>query len=288
MFASTSSGDPLFVASLVSRSIRCRGLRLALAFRETFRLCPVPQLRAETSRPPFTPPVRGREVVKLGAQSRCGVALLSLGLAAANATAAASAAPLNLNLNRALQIGWYSLRVQNPFGTNFNGLTAIKSYNPSAKQFVFLDSKGQDVVIKEEDISFIYFRQLPERSDVNVRDGAIRNIQITPYREFLYNINPGRLAIQDGNLLLDTRWRIAEQKPFDVNTTPPAVQEGSRLEQIEIPRRIQLNYLGNHYLVETEFVNVVIGDRPLPGAGTVPQPIQSTIKQVPPSLSLSP
>jgi hypothetical protein len=194
---------------------------------------------------------------------------LWVGVAVGSAQIAASAGPVNLDLNRALQIGWYSLRVQNLFGTNYTGLTTIKSYNPAAKEFVFLNQKGEDVVIKESDISFIYFRQLPDRSDVNVKDGPIRNIQITPYREFLYNIKPGRLEIQDGILRLSTRWRIAEQKPFAVDTTVPADQ--GTAEKVEIPRRIQLNYLGNHYLVETELVTLVVNDQPQPGAGSVPR-----------------
>ena len=199
-----------------------------------------------------------------------------MGVAVGSVQTAASAAPVNLDLNRALQIGWYSLRVQNPFGTNYTGLTAIKSYNSAAKEFVFLNQKGEDVVIKESDISFIYFRQLPDRSDVNVKDGPIRNIQITPYREFLYNINPGRLEIQDGILKLSSRWRIAEQKPFAVDTTLPAEQGTG--EKVEIPRRIQLNYLGNHYLVETELVTMVVNDQPHPGAGSVPRPTPSPFK----------
>ena len=199
-----------------------------------------------------------------------------MGVAVGSVQTAASAAPVNLDLNRALQIGWYSLRVQNPFGTNYTGLTAIKSYNSVAKEFVFLNQKGEDVVIKESDISFIYFRQLPDRSDVNVKDGPIRNIQITPYREFLYNINPGRLEIQDGILKLSSRWRIAEQKPFAVDTTLPAEQGAG--EKVEITRRIQLNYLGNHYLVETELVTMVVNDQPQPGAGSVPRPTPSPFK----------
>ncbi|MEB3316602.1 MAG: hypothetical protein VKO39_00450 [Cyanobacteriota bacterium] len=218
---------------------------------------------------------------------RFGPALaLLLVAAAAGIPAGAGAAPVDLDLNRALQIGWYSLRVQNPFGTNYTGLTAIKSYDPAAKQFVFLNQKGEDVVIKEEDVSFIYFRQLPDRADVNVKDGLIRNIQITPYREFLYNINPGRLVIQDGILKINSRWRIAEQKPFGVDTTQPAEQDPG--EKVEITRRIQLNYLGNHYLVETELVNMVVHDRPLPGAGTVPRPTPSPFKVPAPTLSPNP
>ena len=214
-------------------------------------------------------------LLRRGQQSGLTLGLL-MGVAVGSVQTAASAAPVNLDLNRALQIGWYSLRVQNPFGTNYTGLTAIKSYNSAAKEFVFLNQKGEDVVIKESDISFIYFRQLPDRSDVNVKDGPIRNIQITPYREFLYNINPGRLEIQDGILKLSSRWRIAEQKPFAVDTTLPAEQGTG--EKVEIPRRIQLNYLGNHYLVETELVTMVVNDQPHPGAGSVPRPTPSPFK----------
>jgi len=217
---------------------------------------------------------------------RTGLALaLLLAAAAVSIPSRAGAAPVNLDLNRALQIGWYSLRVQNPFGTNYTGLTSIKSYDPVAKQFVFLNQKGEDVVIKEEDVSFIYFRQLPDRSDVNVKDGSIRNIQITPYREFLYNINPGRLVIQDGILQMNSRWRIAEQKPFDVDTKQSADQDG---ERVEITRRIQLNYLGNHYLVETELVNMVVHDQPQSGAGTVPKPIPSPFKVPAPVMAPGP
>lgn len=216
--------------------------------------------------------------------------LLSLSLlwsAAVCIPSGASAAPVQLDLNRALQIGWYSLRVQNPFGTNYTGLTKIKSYNPTTREFVFLNQKEEEVVIKEEDISFIYFRQLPERSDVNVKDGPIRNLQITPYREFLYDVRPGRLSIQDGILNLNSRWRIAEQKPFDVNLTPPDGDEDSG-EQIEIPRRIQLNYLGNHYLVETELVTIVVHDTPQPGARSVPRPNPSPFKVPAPAIHPTP
>lgn len=212
--------------------------------------------------------------------------VLAWAAAVASAPLGAGAAPLPLDLNRGLQIGWYSLRVQNPFGTTYTGLTAIKSYNPTTKEFVFLNQKGESVVIKEADISFIYFRQLPDRSDVNVKDGAIRNIQITPYREFLYNINPGRLVIQDGILQLNSRWRIGEQKPFGVDTMPPAADAAG--EKTELTRRIQLNYLGNHYLVETELVNLVVRDRPQPGAGTVPRPIPSPFKVPAPSMAPGP
>lgn len=181
-------------------------------------------------------------------------------------------APIAIDLNRALQIGWYSLRVQNPFGTNYTGLIAIKSFNPETREFTFVNRQGQNVPIKAEDISFIYFRQLPDRSDVNVKAGDVRNIQITPYREFLYDIPPGRLTIQDGSLLLNSRWRIGEQKPFNISTTPPSAEDGI-VEQIEIPRRIQLNYLGNHYLVESELVNMITRSTKLPGAGRVPKPL---------------
>lgn len=184
----------------------------------------------------------------------------------------ARSAPITMDLNRSLSIGWYSLRVQNPFGTNYTGLTAIKSFNPTTKEFTFINQTGQDVVINADDISFIYFRQLPDRSDVNVKLGDIRNIQITPYREFLYDIPPGRLNIQEGSLLLDSRWRVAEQKPFNVSTVPPEA-DGGTMEQIEIPRRIQLNYLGNRFLVETELVNMVTRQQPDAGAGTVPRPL---------------
>jgi len=182
----------------------------------------------------------------------------------------AKAAPNGIDLNRALQIGWYSLRVQNPYGTNYTGLVSIKSYNPQTKEFLFINKDGQEVRIGASDISFIYFRQLPDRADVNVKVQDVRNIQITPIKEFLYDIPPGRLAIDNGSLLLDTRWRIAQQTPFDVNTNTPATGNGN-LEQMEIPRRIQLNYLGNHYLVETELVNMVTRTAPDPSGGTVPR-----------------
>lgn len=267
MFNKTSSEDPLFAASLVPRTVQ--------------RLLQEPSLRHH--RAPGQPCV----ALRRWAGRRAGVLGLLLGVMTGSAAAGAVAAPLNLDLNRALQIGWYSLRVQNPFGTNYTGLTAIKSYNPATKEFVFVNAKGEEVVIREADISFIYFRQLPDRADVNVKDGDIRNLQITPYREFLYNINPGRLAIQDGILSLNTRWRIAEQKPFDVNTSAPLDPQGNA-QQIEIPRRIQLNYLGNHYLVETELVNLVVGDRPLPGAGRVPRPVPSPFKVPAPAVAPAP
>jgi hypothetical protein len=219
-------------------------------------------------------------------QRRGQTFLLLSALALAAVQPVASAAPLSLDLNRALQIGWTSLRVQNPFGTNYTGLTAIKAYNPATKEFIFLNQKKEDVIIKASDISFIYFRQLPDRADVNVKDGLIRNIQITPYREFLYNINPGRLVIQDGILSLNTRWRIGEQKPFGVDTAVPKGQDPG--ERIEIPRRIQLNYLGNHYLVETELVHMVVSDRSQPGAGFVPRPSPSPFKVPAPPLAPSP
>jgi hypothetical protein len=273
MFNQASSENPLFAAPPLRWIVPRPWARLRLPFRQW-------------SSPDLVP---GQARADLGhwRQGRASALACLLGVVVGNATAGASAAPLNLELNRPLQIGWYSLRVQNPFGTNYTGLTAIKSYNPVSKEFVFLDTKQMEVVVKEEDISFIYFRQLPDRSDVNVSSGDIRNIQITPYREFLYNINPGRLVIKDGVLMLNTRWRIAEQKPFDVETALPAGQQGLG-EQIEIPRRIQLNYLGNHYLVETELVNMVIGDRPLPGAGTVPRPVRSPFRVPTPALSPTP
>jgi hypothetical protein len=182
----------------------------------------------------------------------------------------AKAAPNGLDLNRALQIGWYSMRVQNPYGTNYTGLVSIKSYNPQTKDFLFINKDGQDVRINASDISFIYFRQLPDRADVNVNVQDVRNLQITPFKEFLYDIPPGRLTIDNGSLMLDTRWRIAQQTPFDVNTNTPATANGN-LEQMEIPRRIQLNYLGNHYLVETELVNMVTRTAADPSGGTVPR-----------------
>lgn len=224
-------------------------------------------------------------LVRRGQRRGLALCLLS-SVALGGVQARVSAAPLPLDLNRALQIGWYSLRVQNPFGTNYTGLTAIKAYNSAAKEFIFLNQKGEDVVIKEVDISFIYFRQLPDRDDVNVKDGPIRNLQITPYREFLYNINPGRLVIQDGILALNTRWRIGEQKPFGVNTSLSADQ--ASVEQTELVRRIQLNYLGNHYLVETELVNMVVKDQPQPGAGTVPRRTTSPFKVPAPPLTPAP
>lgn len=195
-----------------------------------------------------------------------------------------TAAPLSIDLNRGLQIGWHALRVQNPFGTNYTGLMAIKSYNPATKEFIFLNQQGQDVPINASDISFIYFRQLPDRSDVNVKAENIRNIQITPYREFLYDIPPGRLNINAGSLQLDSRWRIAEQKPFDVSTTPPPT-DGGTTEQIEIPRRIQLNYLGNRFLVESELVNLLTQTTPLPGAGRVPRPLPTNFPNPAPAAS---
>ena len=197
-------------------------------------------------------------------------ALAAVLLAPALVNDQAKAAPNGIDLNRALQIGWYSLRVQNPYGTNYTGLVSIKSYNPQTKEFLFINKDGQEVRIGASDISFIYFRQLPDRADVNVKVQDVRNIQITPFKEVLYDIPPGRLAIDNGSLLLDTRWRIAQQTPFDVNTNTPATGNGN-LEQMEIPRRIQLNYLGNHYLVETELVNMVTRTAPDPSGGTVPR-----------------
>ena len=197
-------------------------------------------------------------------------ALAAVVLGPALVSGQAKAAPNGIDLNRALQIGWYSLRVQNPYGTNYTGLVSVKSYNPQTKEFLFINKDGQEVKISESDISFIYFRQLPDRSDVNVKVQNVRNIQITPFKENLYNVPPGRLAIDNGSLLLDTRWRIAQQTPFDVNTNTPAVGNGN-LEQMEIPRRIQMSYLGNHYLVETELVNMVTRTAPDPAGGTVPR-----------------
>ncbi len=278
----------MFAASPLHRIVPALPQRITLPFR---RGCvPEPVLKGIGARRADVGPGHSASSGVLQSRwlARTGALALLLNVAIGGATGAAQAAPLNLELNRPLQIGWYSLRVQNPFGTNYTGLTAIKSYNPAARQFVFLDAKGNDVVVKEEDISFIYFRQLPDRADVNVKDdGAVRNVQITPYREFLYNVNPGRLAIQDGVLRLNTRWRIGAQKPFDVNTTPSANPQGTS-EQIEIPRRIQLNYLGNHYLVETELVNLVLSDRAVPGAGTVPRPVPAPFKVPAPSLAPAP
>ncbi|MGA1303494.1 MAG: hypothetical protein ACO3ZD_05595 [Cyanobium sp.] len=211
-------------------------------------------------------------------------ALAAVVLTPALVSEPAKAVPNGIDLNRALQIGWYSLRVQNPYGTNYTGLVSIKSYNPKTKEFLFIDKNGQEVTIGASDISFIYFRQLPDRTDVNVKVQNVRNIQITPFKEFLYNIPPGRLAIDNGALLLDTRWRIAQQTPFDVNTNAP-VQGDGNLEQMEIPRRIQLNYLGNHYLVETELVNMVTRATADPAGGTVPMrlPTLFPIPTPPPS-----
>jgi hypothetical protein len=197
-------------------------------------------------------------------------ALVTVLLAPALVSDQVKAAPNGLDLNRAMQIGWYSMRVQNPYGTNYTGLVSIKSYNPQTKDFLFINKDGQEVRINASDISFIYFRQLPDRADVNVNVQDVRNLQITPFKEFLYDIPPGRLTIDNGSLMLDTRWRIAQQIPFDVNTNTPATANGN-LEQLEIPRRIQLNYLGNHYLVETELVNMVTRTAPDPSGGTVPR-----------------
>lgn len=204
-------------------------------------------------------------------QIRGFIATVSLSLAAAAmAPESLRAAPISIDLNRALKIGWYSMRVQNPFGTNYTGLTSIKSYNKQTQDFNFVNQQGQDVVINATDISFIYFRQLPDRSDVNVNIGDIRNIQITPYKERLYDIPPGNLVIEDGSLILNPRWRIAEKKPFGVNTIPPA-PDGGTAEEIELPRLLQLKYLGNHYLVETELVNLLTRTTPVPSGGTVPR-----------------
>ena len=80
-----------------------------------------------------------------------GVAMSFFVATAAIAGGKTWALPINLDLNRPLQIGWYSIRVQNPFGTNYTGIVAIKSYNNSTKDFVFLDKHGKDVVINESD-----------------------------------------------------------------------------------------------------------------------------------------
>jgi hypothetical protein len=273
MFLQASSENPLFAAF---------PLRWIVPRPHPRRTLPCPG----RSSPERGPGQAGAELTPWRPR-RAGALACLLGAVVGSAAAGASAAPLSLDLNRPLRIGWYSLRVQNPFGTNYTGLMAIKSYNPASKEFVFLDAKGAEVVVKEEDISFIYFRQLPDRADVNVKEGDIRNIQITPYREFLYNVNPGRLSIQEGILMMKTRWRIAEQKPFGVQTALPSNVQGVS-EQIEIPRRIQLNYLGNHYLVETELVNLVVGDRPLPGAGTVPRPVSPPFKVPAPAVAPAP
>lgn len=180
------------------------------------------------------------------------------------------AAPIEVNLNRGLEIGWYSLRVQNLYGTNYTGIVSIKSFNKDTKEFLFADKKGQDVVLQSGDISTIYFRQLPDRSDVNVSTGGVRNIQIFPYKQFLYDIPPGRLMIQDGILTLDPRWRAAQQTPFGVTIVTPTPDQGT-VEQVEITRSIQVNYLGNRYLVETELVNMVTRPTPDPSGGTVPR-----------------
>lgn len=195
--------------------------------------------------------------------------LLILTLGVAMAANVAKATPFSIDLNRSLQIGWYALRVSNLFGTNYTGLVAIKDYNKQTQTFTFINQQGQEVPINAREISFIYFRQLPDRADVNVKTGDIRNIQITPYREFLYNIPPNRLVIQDGILQMDSQWAMAEQKPFGVSTATPPL-EGGTLEKIQIPRIIQLNYLGNRYLVQTELVNMITRTTSLPGAGSVP------------------
>lgn len=221
-------------------------------------------------------PLKRRPLLRAALKAHAKVLVLGLALASSLIGGqGAQSAPMGLDLNRALQIGWYSLRVQNPFGTNYTGLVAIKSYNPQTKEFLFTNRQGQDVSIKAVDISFIYFTQLPQRADVNVDVGDVRNIQITPYREFLYDIPPGKLKIQDGVLGLSRRWRIAEQKPFDVSTGLPQADRASdqaTVENVEITRRIQLNYLGNHYLVETELVRMVTQSNPDPRGRDVPRP----------------
>ncbi len=199
-------------------------------------------------------------------------------------TKSVKASTVGVELNRGLEIGWYSMRVQNPFGTNYTGLIGIKNYRTESQEFVFTNPQGQDVPIKASDISFIYFRQLPDRSDVNVKLGDVRNIQITPYRQFLYDIPPGRLVIQDGILMLDRRWRVGDQKPFGVDTTPPPADQG-QLEQVELTRSIQVNYLGNRYLVETELVNMLTRTRKDPAGGTVPRPVPNMFPNPAPSIN---
>jgi len=196
----------------------------------------------------------------------------------------AKAAPVEVNLNRALEIGWYSLRVQNLFGTNYTGIVSIKSFNKDTKEFLFGDKKGQDLVIQSQDISTIYFRQLPDRSDVNVKLGGVRNIQIFPYKQFLYDIPPGRLMIQDGMLTLDPRWRVAQQTPFGVTIVTPTADQGT-VEQVEITRSIQVNYLGNRYLVETELVNMVTRPTPDPSGGRVPRRLPTIFPNPAPAMS---
>lgn len=196
----------------------------------------------------------------------------------------AKAAPVEVNLNRALEIGWYSLRVQNLYGTNYTGIVAIKSFNKDTNEFLFADKKGQDVRLQSQDISTIYFRQLPDRSDVNVNTGGIRNIQIFPYKQFLYDIPPGRLMIQDGILTLDTRWRAAQQTPFGVTIVTPTPDQGT-VEQVEITRSIQVNYLGNRYLVETELVNMVTRPTPDPSGGRVPRRLPTLFPNPAPAVS---
>lgn len=207
--------------------------------------------------------------------------LLAAGLFSSNV---AKAAPVEVNLNRALEIGWYSLRVQNLYGTNYTGIVSIKSFNKDTKEFFFADKKGQDVVLQSQDISTIYFRQLPDRSDVNVKLGGVRNIQIFPFKQFLYDIPPGKLIIQDGILTLDTRWRAAQQTPFGVTIVTPTADQGT-VEQIEIARSIQVNYLGNRYLIETELVNMVTRPTPDPSAGRVPRRLPTLFPNPAPTVS---
>jgi hypothetical protein len=194
------------------------------------------------------------------------------------------AAPVEVNLNRALEIGWYSLRVQNLYGTNYTGIVSIKSFNKDTNEFLFADKKGQDILLQSQDISTIYFRQLPDRSDVNVNTGGVRNIQIFPYKQFLYDIPPGRLMIQDGILTLDTRWRAAQQTPFGVTIVTPTPDQGT-VEQVEITRSIQVNYLGNRYLVETELVNMVTRPTPDPSGGRVPRRLPTLFPNPAPAVS---
>lgn len=196
----------------------------------------------------------------------------------------AKAAPIEVNLNRSLEIGWYALRVQNLYGKNYTGITAIKSYNNVTNEFLLTDDKGQNVALQSQDISTIYFRQLPDRSDVNVNLGGVRNIQIFPYKQFLYDIPPGRLMIQNGVMTLDSRWRVAQQTPFGVTIVTPTADQGT-VEQMEITRSIQVNYLGNRYLVETELVNMVIRPTSDPAGGRVPRRLPTLFPNPAPAVS---
>lgn len=196
----------------------------------------------------------------------------------------AKAAPIDVDLNRALEIGWYSLRVQNLYGTNYTGIVSIKSFNKDTNEFLFVDNKGQNVVLQSQDISTIYFRQLPDRSDVNVKFGGVRNIQIFPFKQFLYDIPPGKLKIENGILTLDPRWRAAQQTPFGVTIVTPTADQGT-VEQVEITRSIQVNYLGNRYLVETELVNMVTRPTPDPSGGKVPRRLPTLFPNPAPAVS---